>query len=93
MKHYNINRVLVIPFGENGREAEVEISFNYYKSSYGDDADGNRGIPSLELSSYDIEVATTCLNRQKIADEEHNELYKDAFSEVMRNWETWTYED
>jgi hypothetical protein len=93
MRLHTANRALILAFGEENREADVEITVKYYKTTYGEDADGNRGIPSLELSSYDIEVATTCLNGQKIAEEEHSELYKDAFSEVMRNWETWTYED
>ena len=93
MKLYTVDKVLRLVFGEDFSETDVYVTIEYYKTTYGEDADGNSGIPALELKSYKIEIPNTCLENKKITDKERDELYKDAFAELMADWECWTYED
>jgi hypothetical protein len=92
MRSNTLNKNIVIDFGEDERSVEVEIEIKYKKTTYGEDADGNRGIPLLELGKYMITITHVCLKGVALSEDDKSEVYKEAFAEMMRNWETWTYE-
>lgn len=69
--------------------ATVVINYEYYRTSYGDDIDGNRGVPCLELGKYDIIVPKYRHDGSEISDEEADELYAEAESELERMWHEW----
>lgn len=93
MRSKTLNKNLIITFSEDERSVEVEIEIKYDKTTYGEDADGNRGIPVLELGKYMITISHVCLEDVVLCEDDKSEVYKEAFAEMMRDWETWTYED
>jgi hypothetical protein len=93
MRSNILNKNLILDFGVHERSVEIEIEIKYYKTTYGEDADGNRGIPFLELDDYTIDIANFCLDGIALNDYDKSEVYKKAFSLLMIDWECWTYED
>jgi len=78
---------------EDDKVALIEIEFKYYRTTYGDDIDGNRGIPVIEMGKHKISVPKTREDNVNITKEEDSELYKEAFSTMMAEWETWVEEE
>jgi hypothetical protein len=92
MRSNTLNKNLVISYGIEDKSVEVEIELTYYKTTYGEDADGNRGIPALELDHYIINISNVCNDGTMLNEDDKAEVYKYAFAELMADWEVWVDE-
>jgi hypothetical protein len=86
------NNAFILTFGESDRTVEVDVEIVYYKTAYGEDADGNRGIPLMALDDYTIEIPNSCLDGTVIDEMDRKEIYKEAKRVIRENWQDWTRE-
>jgi hypothetical protein len=92
MRSNTLNKNLIISYGIEDKSVEVEIELTYYKTTYGEDADGNRGIPTLELDHYTINISNVCNDGTMLNEDDKAEVYRYAFAELMADWEVWVDE-
>lgn len=88
MKSRTMTKELELSLWED-KSIFVEIEFDYYLTTYGEDIDGNRGIPSVELGNYEINIPKTLDDGTAISEEENAELYDEAHSTLMQLWDEW----